>query len=311
MRMSNTKIRIAGTGVATLDLYLNRGRMYPGGNEYNVVCHAIRNGAEAGFLGVFGNDRAGEILEETLVDLGVDISMSRHEIGSSGYSLVTIKDDGDRVFLDWNRKGVTDLYPFEFTEEEIEYIRSYDVLSAGKLADVSLEKLELLASSGISICYDFHASFDDEEINAVSPHIDYGFFSCSHLNDEEIYELLEKAVEAGCKLAVGTRGCEPVVVYDGSEFHVRETLRVEPTDTLGAGDSFIAAFLTSYLTSIKAGKTVGDAVDKALIDATEYSAGVVIIEGSLGMGYDIESDELADLVNVESCKLSELMAEQE
>ena len=30
------KVRILGIGVATLDIYVNQGRMYPGGNEYNV-----------------------------------------------------------------------------------------------------------------------------------------------------------------------------------------------------------------------------------------------------------------------------------
>ena len=81
------KARILGTGVATMDIYPGKKRMYPGGNEYNVVCNASILGAETGFLGVFGNDLAGELLEKTLKDLNVDISMCRHETGSSGYSL--------------------------------------------------------------------------------------------------------------------------------------------------------------------------------------------------------------------------------
>ena len=296
------RIRIAGSGVATLDLYLNRGRMYPGGNEYNVVCHAVRNGAEAGFMGVFGNDEAGRILEETLIECGVDISMSRHEEGSSGYSLVTIRDDGDRVFLDWNREGVTDLHPFEFNEAEIEYLRSYDVLCIGRLADVTLDKIRLLKQAGVAICYDFHAAFTAEDVEAIAPHIEYGFFSCSHLNDEEIKAVLKQAVDAGCSLAVGTRGCDPVIAYDGEEYYVQETRRVEPTDTLGAGDSYIASVMVNYLAAIKSGESRKAAAEKALMAACEYSAGVVVIEGSLGKGYDIEAEYLSEIVNVEEDK---------
>ena len=79
---------ILGIGVATMDIYVNRDRMFPGGNEYNVACNAKLLGARAGFLGVFGNDPYGPILEDTLKTCGVDISHCRHEIGSSGYSLV-------------------------------------------------------------------------------------------------------------------------------------------------------------------------------------------------------------------------------
>ncbi|MBQ0004586.1 MAG: hypothetical protein KBS68_01840 [Clostridiales bacterium] len=293
-----SKVRIAGTGVATLDLYINRGRMYPGGNEYNVVCHAVRNGAEAGFMGKFGNDEAGRILEKVLVDCGVDVSMSRRETGSSGYSLVTIKDDGDRVFLDWNRQGVTDLNPFEFNAEELEYLKTYDALCEGRLADVSIEKLKFLAEQGIGVCYDFHATYDEHTIEEIAPHIRYAFFSCSHLSEEELRKTLKQAVDAGCEIAVGTRGAEPVVTYNGEAYLQQETLRVEPTDTLGAGDSFIAAFMTSYLASRKSGDDSIASAKRALTAATEYSAGVVVIEGSLGFGYDIEARRLSELVNV-------------
>ena len=41
--MKNTnkeKNGILGIGVAAMDIYVNRGRMYPGGNEYKVACNA-------------------------------------------------------------------------------------------------------------------------------------------------------------------------------------------------------------------------------------------------------------------------------
>ena len=78
------KARIIGVGVATMDIYVNQKRMYPGGNEYNIACHVVNCGGDGAFLGVFANDQAGKLLEETLVRAGVDCSKSHHEVGSSG-----------------------------------------------------------------------------------------------------------------------------------------------------------------------------------------------------------------------------------
>lgn len=283
--MNMQKNGILGIGVATMDIYVNRDRMYPGGNEYNVACNAKMLGARAGFLGVFGNDLYGPILEDTLKTLGVDISHCRHEIGSSGYSLVELKEDGDRIFLDWNKQGVTDLYPIQFTEEELKYVKSFQVASAGRCSTVSLDKLKLLYRNGVDICYDFHAIYSEEEICSISPNITYGFFSCSHLRVPEIRDTLKLAVESGCRIAVGTRGADTIIAYDGNDWYEQETFPVaRVVDALGAGDSYIAAFLTSYLAEPERRDT--ERIQKALEDAARHASGVIVKEGSIGIGFD-------------------------
>ena len=296
-----SKVRILGTGVATMDIYPDKHRMYPGGNEYNVACNAALLGADAGFLGVFGNDKAGEILESTLKELRVDTSMCHHEIGSSGYSLVKLKDDGDRIFLDWNQKGVTDLHPIQFTNEELDYIRTYDVITMGRVADVSLEMIKRLDEGDcIPICYDFHAAFTDEDIEAIAPHIVYGFFSCSHLDEMEIQRVLKKAVDLGCDIAIGTQGCDPIYAYDGDCYYIHEVHEVHAIDALGAGDSFIGAFLVDYLSYDEEDdvKDPQEKVEHALFAAAQHAATVVVKEGSVGIGYDYDPPAFEDVVNV-------------
>ena len=296
-----SKVKILGCGVATMDIYPDKHRMYPGGNEYNVACNAALLGAQAGFLGVFGDDKAGEILEDTLEYLQVDTSMCHHEIGSSGYSLVKLKDDGDRIFLDWNQKGVTDLYPIQFSDEELEYIRTYDVMTLGRVADVSDEMIKRLHErDGISICYDFHAAFTDADIEAIAPHIKYGFFSCSHLDEEEIQRILKKAVDLGCDIAIGTQGCDPIYAYDGDCYFIHEVHKIDAIDALGAGDSFIGAFLTDYL-SVDEDDDVKDPQEKiehALFAAAEHAATVVVKEGSVGIGYDYDPPLFEDIIHL-------------
>ena len=294
-----SKPRILGVGVATMDIYPDKKRMYPGGNEYNVACNASILGGEAGFLGVFGDDLAGEILENTLIKLNVDTGMCHHERGSSGYSLVRLKDDGDRVFLDWNRQGVTDLHPIRFTPEEIAYVRSFDAVSMGRVADVEPASIRMLREKyDIDICYDFHAVFTDADINAIAPYIKYGFFSCSHLKEDDIRTVLKKTVDRGCRIAIGTRGCDPVMAYDGKQYYIHEVNRVEATDALGAGDSFIGAFLMDYISGKGEDISEEALLRRALKAAADYAATVVVKEGSVGIGYDFDPPAFDQVVNV-------------
>lgn len=294
------KVSVLGIGVATMDMYIDRGRMYPGGNEYNVACNASFLGARAGFLGVFGNDLAGKLLEDTLKNVDVDVQYCHHEEGSSGYSLVRLKEDGDRVFLDWNKQGVTDLYPISFTKEEVDYVKSFDVATLGRCASVSLERIQYLANNGIDLVYDFHAIYTDQEIMRIAPYAKYAFFSASHLEIPELKRTLKLAVDHGCRIAVGTRGCDSIFAYDGEEYYEQNTYPEDVVDALGAGDSFISSFMVYYLKFAKseAGMTRADCIRKALDEAARYAATVVLKEGSIGVGYDMDPDKISDIVNI-------------
>ncbi len=229
---------------------------------------------------------------------GVNTAYSHHEHGSSGYSLVILKEDGDRVFLDWNHEGVTDLYPITFTLEEMEYVKTYDVVSLGRCASVSTDRIRKLAAAGIPICYDFHAAFTGEDIERFAPLSTYAFFSCSHLTEEKTREVLKKAVDLGCQVAIGTRGCDPVIAYDGNRTYIHDVIKVKATDALGAGDSYIGAFLAHYIRLTKEGLGKQDAIPQALALAAAHSAHVVQIEGSVGVGYDVDPDHLSKVLNI-------------
>ena len=61
-------------------------------------------------------------------------------------------------------------------------------------------------------------------------------------------------------------------------------------DALGAGDSFIAAFLVSYLKD--------QDVQRALKMATEYAAEIVMKSGSIGVGFHFDPPKLEELVDL-------------
>lgn len=292
------KSKIIGIGIATMDIYCHQKKMYPGGNEYNIAYNAKLQGADAGFMGVFANDKVGELLERTLKAAGVDTSYSHHEKGSSGYALVDLKN-GDRVFLDWNKQGVTDLYPITFTEKEIEYIKTFDIACISWGARINNEEIRRLAEAGVMVCYDFYDNFTDDDIRRLSPYIKYGFFSCSHISEEQTKAVLKKCVELGCEIAVGTRGGDPTIAFNGNDFYMQEICKVKATDTMGAGDSYISGFLTNYLSAeADESLTAENKIITSLKKAAEFAAAVVVKDGALGIGFDVDLDRLPEIINL-------------
>ena len=148
-------------------------------------------------------------------------------------------EDGDRIFLDWNKKGVTDLYPFTFTEEEIQYIRTFDVACISWGARVKRDKIQKLSEAGVVICYDFYDNFTDEDIDLISPYIQYGFFSSSQISEEETKKVLKKCAARGCRIAVAARGHDAAIAYDGEKYYCHDIVKVKAKDTMGVGDFFI------------------------------------------------------------------------
>lgn len=292
------KPAIVGIGICVVDIYRHHKKMYPGGNEYNVAYNAKLLGAHSAFMGVFADDKVGKILEETCKEKGIDVSRCHHEHGSSGYAIVDLVE-GDRVFINWNQQGVTDLYPFEFTDEEIEYIKTFDIASTSRNSRITYEKFEKLVQMGVTLSYDFNDNFTEEDIVRISPCVKIGFFSCSHTSREGAKKILEKCVKAGCELAIATRGEEAAIAYDGKKYYYQNVVEVKATDTMGAGDSFISAFLTNYL-SVKTDESViaGDKITISLKAASEYAAKVVVKDGSLGVGYDVDPGRLSEIINL-------------
>ena len=66
--MSSTRpVRILGVGDNVVDRYRELATMFPGGNPVNVAVAAHHAGAEAGYIGPFGSDRAGQVVLEALI----------------------------------------------------------------------------------------------------------------------------------------------------------------------------------------------------------------------------------------------------
>ena len=123
--MSAVKIIAIGDNVC--DKYLSRGKMYPGGQCVNTCAYAAANGVPSAYLGKFGSDEVAAYNQKILHELGIDISRCRHFEGENGFAMVTLKGN-DRVFLGSNKGGVAKEHSFDFTQEDLEYIKGFNLI---------------------------------------------------------------------------------------------------------------------------------------------------------------------------------------
>lgn len=276
-------VKVIGLGDNVVDKYEHIRTMYPGGNALNFAVYGKKLGVSSAFLGAFGSDIEAEHVQNTIREIGVDISKCRYFDGENGCARVTL-EDGDRIFLGSNAGGVLKENGLNLTKDDLEYIRNFDLLHAG-LYGYAESELDKIRKLNILISFDFSDDFTIEEIERIAPKVDFSFFSCSHLKIDETLNLMMKTYKLGSKIVLCTMGEKGALLYDGDRFYFQEPKLVEAIDTMGAGDSFITAFLVNYLIKIKENKLDKETIIKvSLKEGAIFSAKTCLVEGSFGYG---------------------------
>lgn len=257
-------VKVLGLGDNVCDVYLHTGTMYPGGQAVNFAVYAGQLGAQADFMGVFGGDAVARHVQSTLDEKGVGRSHCRSYPGENGFARVTLVE-GDRVFMGSNRGGVLQERPIYLEQADLDYIAGFDLVHTTNngFIDSLLPQLHQLPPF---VSYDFSYRWNEEDrVERVCPYIDFAFLSCSGLDDVQTQDLCRRLYEKGCGVVTATRGSKGATVFDGSRFYEQRPHLVEPVDTMGAGDSFVAGFLFG----ICEGLPIERAMEKGAANATE------------------------------------------
>ena len=78
-------------------------------------------------------------------------------------------------------------------------------------------------------------------------------------------------------------------MYDGEQFYVQPATMIENVvDTMGAGDSFLTAFMNCYIDQQKKGIAKQEAITFALAEASKFAAYVCTLNGAFGYGKPYE-----------------------
>lgn len=290
-------IKVLGLGDNVCDVYLHTGTMYPGGQALNVAVYASQLGAEADYMGVFGEDAIARHIQAVLDEKGMGRSHCRQYKGENGFARVTL-EDGDRVFKGSNRGGVLREHPIYLDEDDLAYVDGFQLVHTTNngFTDDLLPALHKLSPM---ISYDFSFRWNEEDrVERVCPYLDFAFLSCSDLGDQETGELCRRLHEKGCGVVTATRGSKGATVYDGSRFYEQAPDLVKAVDTMGAGDSFAAAMLVSVGKALEAeGKALwaselirAEILPRALKEAAAFAAHTCLVRGAFGCGTPVPEE---------------------
>ena len=204
------RIKIIGIGDNVVDVYENKGVMYPGGNALNFAVYASKKGADAAFLGAFGTDYPGVYNRAVLNSLGIDCSHSRIIQGENGRCCINL-EKGDRIFLKSNQCGVLRENPLRLSEEDKRYLRQFDWIHT-TISSYMDEEILKLHKLGVPISYDFSDCFQEKYLDRICPYITLACLSCSSLEEDETIAVMKKIHQRSEERRVG-KDCKSKFIY--------------------------------------------------------------------------------------------------
>lgn len=231
-------MRMIAVGDNCIDDYVKQNRRYAGGCSVNFSVYAKQLGNDSAYLGVVGNDENGRLICKILSDYGVDVSHVHRKDGKTAVTQVEL-DGNERRFAGYD-EGV--LGKLTLTEEDYRFIETYDILHTSVFGNAA-EDLRRLKGK-VLICCDFADKEEYPDRDLLLDIADFAFFSYDK-DDDYIRKCLEDAFNRGTVCAVATLGELGSIGYDGSGFYLQKSINVNVIDTIGAGDSFIAGFMSA------------------------------------------------------------------
>ena len=283
-------MQIIGVGDNVFDVYENLGVAYPGGNAVNCAVSAARLGAEASYCGAIADDSWGKAMQASLRSESVDLSLCCTIKGGTTKLVRQERHDGERFFLGVDEGDAWAPFP-ELDAAALARLRGADVLLSSCNGKVE-SQLGLLDGHEGLLCFDFGEKEKyrtEEYFGKVLPHIDLAQFSMSGADDFEIREFLDAwpFAEQGISVLVTRGTAAPLFFFQGKE--VRGVPADDrAADTMGAGDSFVAAL--AFCLSRRGwrhGQTPGTVAEiaDALAEAGRHAACMCQCDGGFGHPY--------------------------
>ena len=262
---------VLGLGDNTIDIYVDRGLEFPGGNALNFAVYARRLGASAHYMGCIGNDIFGVQIEDALAAEGVPYPRLRKTASETSWSRVRHTDndrwfDGSRLYS----SGEFPIYP-----DDAEYFETFDLVHTGVNGMLD-DKIDTIASASHRLSYDFSDKFNDTSLSKIAPHLEVAVLSQVGGTRAHAVALAKKVAGLGAKLVVVTRGSAGAICVDAGKVFEQGIVETEVIDTLGAGDAFIATFIVTHLK--------GEQTQVALVQAARFAASICRQEGAFGRG---------------------------
>ncbi len=284
-------MRVIGYGDNVVDRYINKNLMFPGGNCINFAVYAKCAGADSSYLGYWGEDCEAWLIQHAMDELGVKTDHCRIQSGTVTERCDVELIDGDRVFVQEDERNNLHGVPL-LGKEELEYLSSFDLIHSDCYAGTEIE-LSKLMGLGPLVAFDFSEEKEyrtEEYLNSICPTLDLALFSCENMSRQDIEALLHHVSGKGVSYVLATMGMHGQLLFDGKHFYEGHVKKVDPIDTMGAGDSFFTSFMVAMMSR---GWSRGIRLDGGTLKhcfeyAANFAAQTCLNEGAFGFGTPIE-----------------------
>jgi sugar/nucleoside kinase (ribokinase family) len=226
------------------------------GGSSSILAHNLAMlGSRVGFISQVGRDEMGEIALSRLAESGVDLSqvISRNDVGTG---VTLLLPHGQRrhilTYLGAMAEMTVPDLNFAYLASSRHFHLSSLFLQRGLQPGLP-ELFDQLRAAGLTLSLDNNDDPSDEWGGVLDQLLDR--IDLLLPNEDEIMRIagkntLEQSLDAlapRIPLIVVKCGPRGAVVQQGDQRSWVPPLRVEPVDTIGAGDSFNAGFLSFYL----------------------------------------------------------------
>ncbi len=256
-------MKLAAIGSNCIDYYWNveNGLACPGGGPVNMAVYTLQLGGAASYIGPVGDDRYGEVIHRAMATKGVDVSHLHILPGSTAVSQVELRN-GERIFGDYE-EGV--LAGYTLSQDDLAFIGTHDVVVCDLWGKVE-GFFPQIKAMGIPTAFDCATRPEDPASRRAIPYTDYLFFSAEGGDSSALREQLRHYAAQGPRLVTAMLGEQGSLCYDGQDFHSFGIIPCPKlVDSMGAGDSYIAGFLSGIVD----GAPIQAAMEKGAAAATE------------------------------------------
>jgi len=243
----------------------------PGGAPANVAVGLAKLGVRTGFIGKVGGDEFGLCLKETLEHWDVETrGMIVDDKQRTTLAFVSLTAEGEPSFAFYRNPGADMMLTPE--ELDLDWLRSVRVFHFGSISlldaparEATRTAIETAREAGALISYDPNlrpALWKDKQEGLSLAREGLEKADIVKMSEEELEEILcvsdprqggQRLVDSG-KLAVFiTQGAAGCAVCCSQGFVEAKALRIEPVDTTGAGDGFVAGVLRQIVIALAQG----------------------------------------------------------
>lgn len=283
-------MKMIALGDNVIDYYRNTGECFPGGNAVNVAVHAAKLGVESEYMGNLGTDGFAEVIIKALDTFHVAHDHCPVLEGKTTKVCYYDVTDGERSFVKIS-DGDSLAGPMKLTQTDLAYLAKADIIVSSCNAKMP-EQMIAVQSLPPVFAYDFGEKEKyrtEEYYDQVCGTMDLAMFSCRPMEEEEFQEFCRPLHRRGVVHVLATVGAEGQLLSAGGRIIKKGIQKVAPSDTMGAGDSFLAAFLNKlmYMGWQKNRLMPEQALQKALQAGQEVSAKNCMQQGGFGVRSEV------------------------